>query len=343
MTPSLSNICLKIISDISCDVYVNNEKATSLSRYEMKEISLPIGDYLVQLISDKNPKYRIIKRVSLNKEELLYVEFAKELKSHPEWIDYSDLDHYREYHHNSDNQEGYGILNKVLNIKLIPAIYNIVNLDEWDLYETQDDIYRFYNQGKFVAKEEFEAQLLETRRIDGYFLKNLMCVGKKDKYGFINYYGEEVIPFIYDSAGDFWGDLARVKKGDKWGFIDTFGNLIVDFIYDSAANFHDGLARVVRNNRYGFIDASGKEIIPCLYKYAYDFKDNSAVVQSDKYGVINTKGDFIYPMEIEELVLETNWDIIGRKGKFYGIVGRDGREVMPFTHSYSDILPAMDY
>lgn len=332
MNSHLLKFRLEIISDISCDVFVNNEKITSLSRFEMKEIPLPMGDHLIQFISEKNPKYRIIKRVSLNEDTLLHVEFAKEMKSHPEWIDYSDLqDDYIIY------ARKHRILHKVLNITLIPAIYEIVNLEEYDWYMTQGDIFRGCDSTTYCIDEYFESRLLETRKIDGYFLKGLMCVAKDDKYGFINYYGEEVIPLIYDSAGDFWGELAKVKKGKKWGYIDSLGNVVVDFIYDSAANFHEGLARVVKNNQYGFIDSTGKEVIPCQYECAYDFKNGSAVVRSEKYGVINMIGELIYPMEIEAVIYEDDQHIIGCKGEYYGMINRDGCEESPFINSYFDI------
>ena len=327
---------LKIVSDISCDVYINTEKVTSLARIEMKEIPLPQGDYLVQLISDKNPKYRIIKRVHLDQDKLLYVEFAKEMKSHPEWIDYSDLqDDY------IINIHKHKILNKVLNITLIPAIYEIVNLEEYDWYRTQDDIIRGCDYSTYSVLEYFQSRLLETRKIDGYFLKGLMCVAKDGKYGFVNYYGEEVIPLIYDSASDFWGDLAKVKKGNKWGYIDTLGNVVVDFKYDKAANFNHGLARVVKDNRYGFIDASGKEVIPCQYRYAHDFINDSAVVYSEKYGIINKSGELLYPMELDSLVYEDEFVIVGCKGDYYGILDRDGKEDSPFKYSYYDIVSSL--
>ena len=327
---------LKIISDISCDVFVNNEKITSLSRIEMKEIPLPQGDYLVQLISDKNPKYRVLKRVSLSKDTLLNVKFAKEMKSHPEWIDYSDLTT-GDNDFNTHNYE-YGIVNKVLNVMLVPAIYSIVNLGEYDWYQTQEDILRFYNSSQYSIYEHFQSRFLETRKIDGYFLKGLMCVSKDGKYGFVNYYGEEVIPLIYDSASDFWGDLARVKRGNKWGFIDTLGNVVVDFIYDNAANFNNGLARVVKDNLYGFIDASGREVVPCKYTYAHDFINDSAVVSTEKYGVINKSGELLYPMELDSLVYEDQLVIVGCKGDYYGILDRDGKEDSPFKYSYYDIV-----
>lgn len=326
---------LKIISDISCDVFVNNEKITSLSRIEMKEIPLPQGEYLVQLISDKNPKYRVLKRVSLSKDTLLYVEFAKEMKSHPEWIDYSDLGNIHTY----DGK--YGIVNKVLNVTLVPAIYSIVNFEEHDWYLTQSDIFRGCDSTPYYIEHYFQSRFLETRKIDGYFMKDLMCVAKDGKHGFVNYYGEEVVPLIYNSASDFWGDLARVKRGNKWGFIDTLGNVVVDFIYDNAANFKNGLARVVKDNLYGFIDASGREVVPCKYTYAHDFINDSAVVSTEKYGVINKSGELLYPMELDSLVYEDQFVIVGCKGDYYGILDRDGKEESPFKYSYYDIVTSL--
>ena len=327
---------LKIISDISCTISINNEIVGFISQFEMKDMLLPHGDYLIQLISDKNPKYRIVRRITLDKDTLVYVEFAKEMKSHPEWIDYSDLTT-GDNNFNTHNYE-YGIVNKVLNVALVPAIYSIVNLGEYDWYMTQGDILRGCDYSTYSIEHYFQSLLLETRKIDGYFLKGLMCVSKDGKHGFVNYYGEEVIPLIYDSASDFWGDLAKVKKGDKWGFIDTLGNVVVDFIYENAANFHNGLARVVRDNLYGFIDASGREVVPCKYSYAHDFINDTAVVSSEKYGVINKSGELLYPMELDSFVYEDEHVIVACKGDYYGILNRDGKEYSPFKYSYGDIL-----
>ena len=116
---------------------------------------------------------------------------------------------------------------------------------------------------------------------------------------------------IYDSASDFWGDLA--------------------------ANFHEGLARVVKNNRFGFINSKGNEVIPCQYDFAHDFKNGSAVVQSNKFGVINTAGEFIYPLDIDDVTFEDDIYIIGRKGEYFGVIDRNGNEVSPFANTYFDI------
>lgn len=56
-----------------------------------------------------------------------------------------------------------------------------------------------------------------------------VCKGRTEaylggKWGYINEKDEEVIPFIFDSAGPFYNGVARVKIGSKYFFIDRYGN-----------------------------------------------------------------------------------------------------------------------
>ena len=48
----------------------------------------------------------------------------------------------------------------------------------------------------------------------------------------------------------------------KWGFIDKFGKEVIPLIYDYAKNFDDGLAQVKKGDKWGFIDKNGKEVTP---------------------------------------------------------------------------------
>ena len=70
----------------------------------------------------------------------------------------------------------------------------------------------------------------------------LRCRFKRnDHYGFIDEKGTEVIPPIYDQAGEFSqsGNLfySKVRLNGKEGVIDTSGNIIVPIIYDDLAGF----------------------------------------------------------------------------------------------------------
>jgi hypothetical protein len=53
--------------------------------------------------------------------------------------------------------------------------------------------------------------------------------------------------------------LTPVQLNGKWGFVDIEGNEIIPLIYDEAGNFSDGRARVVLDNREFHINKKGKE------------------------------------------------------------------------------------
>lgn len=50
------------------------------------------------------------------------------------------------------------------------------------------------------------------------------------KWGYVGSNGETVIPFIYDDASAFYGDVAFVRKGRKSAVIRRDGSIAVDWM-----------------------------------------------------------------------------------------------------------------
>ena len=91
--------------------------------------------------------------------------------------------------------------------------------------------------------------------------EGLILVGKKDKWGFIDLQGNEVIELKYKYASKFSDGLACVSvKKDKYGFIDKTGATIIDFKFEDTHPFNENTAGVSKNNKWGFIDKSGQII-----------------------------------------------------------------------------------
>lgn len=66
-----------------------------------------------------------------------------------------------------------------------------------------------------------------------------------------------------ESALGFENGMCRVHIKDKWGYLNKYGNLVIDTLYDYAYDFtEDGVAQVEKDNEYLFIDINGK----CLFK-----------------------------------------------------------------------------
>ncbi len=85
------------------------------------------------------------------------------------------------------------------------------------------------------------------------------CKNTDGKYGYINKYGETIIPFNFDSAEAFSEGLAAICI-DKYGYINTEGEVVIPCIYTYAESFKDGIAYVGTENGTTKIDKSGNAV-----------------------------------------------------------------------------------
>ena len=72
---------------------------------------------------------------------------------------------------------------------------------------------------------------------------------KKNRWGFIDDSGNEIISPQYEEVRAFFGDCAPVKKNGKWGFIDERGNIIVELIYDDLYSYGENYATVYKDGK----------------------------------------------------------------------------------------------
>ena len=66
-----------------------------------------------------------------------------------------------------------------------------------------------------------------------------------------------VIDCVFDDAEQFQDDLAVVKKNGKYGLINKYGKEIIPYKYDYIWSFDEGLAKVKDDNLCGFMDRHG--------------------------------------------------------------------------------------
>lgn len=102
------------------------------------------------------------------------------------------------------------------------------------------------------------------------------------KWGFVDQFGKEQIPHIYDWANDFIDGYAAVCKHNNWGIIDTSGNEVIPFEYDGAYSFIDGLAPVFKDGKWGFIDINGDVKIPFKFPYVASTWNGGDLVYIDE-------------------------------------------------------------
>lgn len=124
---------------------------------------------------------------------------------------------------------------------------------------------------------------------------------QKDKWGFIDSNGKNVIGFKYNGAQPFAPNgLAAVcteySNGYKWGFVNTQGNVVINLFLDYTLGFSEnGMAAARIGKKWGFIGPTGNTLINFQYEDAKNFASNglAAVKNNNKWGYIDTKGNTV--------------------------------------------------
>lgn len=144
--------------------------------------------------------------------------------------------------------------------------------------------------------------------------------GENDKFGFIDTYGNVVIPFIYDDVRRFSNGVAWTMKDGKWGLIDVDGNTKIphnnpdrDFWFSEFSNEMavscEGLDSSI--DKYGYISKEGEQVIHPVYDFAFKFNEGYAVVynsDSKNYSIINKHNNPILTLEGTEYFFLSQYD-----------------------------------
>lgn len=229
-------------------------------------------------------------------------------------------------------------------------------------------------KGKEITAYSYDGLVPIGNRANNYF-----C-GKKDgKVGIIDRGGKTVIPFEYDEIYDFYDGyksydgftskdyngfrpmkffryFSKEKEYDDAFYLIKDGNgIVVNLtLKNNSPNVkHEDTPfdyqRIKRNGKYGFVNCYGEEI-PCQYQDAAKlFSDDlAAVVQNDKVGFIDKKGNLVIPFQYDystSVLKDTDGPLATlyifsegyacvKKGKKYGFIDKQGNTVIPFVYDW---------
>lgn len=152
--------------------------------------------------------------------------------------------------------------------------------------------------------------------ITTYYCAEYAYDGRGSKKMCVDIHGNPILEDkLGDSTiiGVFRNGIAPVmnRNGDI-GFIDKFGNEVVPCVYYRLGNFHNGLAAVVRNGKLGYINADAKEVIPCIYDEPEDDHEFDSIKfhgwlielkKNGKIGFVTKKG-----REVSSFKYELLWE-----------------------------------
>ncbi|CAM3467455.1 MULTISPECIES: WG repeat-containing protein [Paenibacillus] len=139
--------------------------------------------------------------------------------------------------------------------------------------------------------DDFDQYDLLDDPVNGTERSPLFCIKECPKYfGFIDQFGNELIPLQYQDAKCFYKGLAAVKDSNgKWGCIDTAGEVVIPFEYDDMMNtFHpgfegfiEGAIVVKKDGKWRTITKENIPVIPLEYDEVLSRYIHVAVVMKD--------------------------------------------------------------
>jgi S-adenosylmethionine synthetase len=144
------------------------------------------------------------------------------------------------------------------------------------------------------------------------FLKGRARVGKQNLWGFINEYGNPLLPLEFDYVSEYINDWVMVKKDNKMGFyhFDRIRQIPLEYDWDKnhylEQNFSENLVQVKKNGLFGYINPQNEVIIPFQFYAAHSFKEEVALVNTSPdlmmpfWKVIDKKGNILYEIDAQK-------------------------------------------
>ena len=178
------------------------------------------------------------------------------------------------------------------------------------------------------------------KRSKTYYAKVL----KYDLWGFIDSYGNEVIPPKYTTIHPFKngssivsktiyidqssGECALTTTSLTYELIDVDGNTIATYDYVNPFYFDTTVA--LKNGKFGMIDAKGKTTIPFEYDAIKQYAAFTIVSKDKKWSMLNRKGKPISAFIYDRFAIYNGY-LLGYIGKKFAILDSDsGKQLTAF-------------
>lgn len=206
--------------------------------------------------------------------------------------------------------------------------------------------YQEYLKGLF---NKYDKPLTKYNLDELYFINGLAPVqDASGKWGFINQFGEEIIPCAYKDVKPMSEGMIGVQNDKyRWGFIDLSGNVVIPYQYIDVKKFKEGMAGVLDcKSKWGFINKQGKLVIKNKFVGINSFHDgkaiaypeNDRIILIDKVGqqlkVIPTHGIFIESRDFEEELAAMSDSNYGTDA--WGFIDNNAERVIPCRYPMAE-------
>ncbi|ASA22841.1 WG repeat-containing protein [Paenibacillus donghaensis] len=161
-------------------------------------------------------------------------------------------------------------------------------------------------QGKPVTSARYD--YLNSLQ-DGRALFSKQSTTSPSRYGYLNRQGKEVLPPVYEDAGDFKDGVALVKiRSGEYALIDPDGRKLHTYKHPYVGNPGEGMLayQAVENGKSGYLRTDGSVAIEPQFTAALPFMEGRAVINTaedygNAYGLIDKQGERIIPAQYYEV------------------------------------------
>lgn len=197
------------------------------------------------------------------------------------------------------------------------------------------------------------------------------------KWGFIDEFGREMIPFEYDEVREFdeygvavarkgkeyymldtqgmhIGNTAYsfvdtvnckpgtyiVKNDDKAGIVDSQGKYVLAPEYDDLDGFESGFARVCIDGKWGFMNEHYEIVIPCKFdkEYWFGIPECTSAAVNKRWGVIDSKGEWIIEPQYDLVIaLDSTEYFEAEQDGYHFYIDRQNNIVSNKYEGFSDL------
>ncbi len=199
----------------------------------------------------------------------------------------------------------------------ISNIGNIVIPIEYEIERIEDHQFEDLSFNPLQQNQDFEENLANYLKLS--FQENYARVRKNGKWGYINQFGNPIIPCEYDFLGELKENLICAiisdSLGRRMGFINLQNQWVVPPTYEVLGEaykhqyFQNGVVALLKEGKWGFVNAQNQEVVLFQYGQVKSFAEGRALVS------------------LSSSTLQTPWQVIDLKGKMIFALPNDAQPI----------------